>query len=94
MGKPDSENLPDSVWDGIFSDAISVALTLMPEYCIVLSMITPDGYNDEIDDVSQLICCVDGRWCRDFVHCLKFDFVDGAVVLLWRCPRLRKAVYK
>ena len=64
------------------------------EYGIVLSLISPDSCYDGIDDVSLLYCCIDGRWCRDFVHCLKFRFVDGAVVLVWRCPRFKKVVRK
>ncbi len=66
----------------------------MADYEIVLSLISSDGCDDEVDDVSKLICCVDDRWCRDFVHCLTFDFVDGAVVLVWLCPRFKKVVRK
>jgi hypothetical protein len=66
----------------------------MGECGVVLSLISRDGCCVGFDDVSLLICCVDGRWCRDFVHCLRFDFVDGAVVIVWRCPRFKKAVYK
>jgi hypothetical protein len=62
----------------------------MADCGFVWSLISSDGACAGFDDVSLLYCCVDSLPCRDFVHCLKFDFVDGLVVLVWRCPRFRR----
>jgi hypothetical protein len=54
---------------------------------IVLSLITSEGCCNGFDDVSLLICCVDGLPCRDFIHCLRFRDKFGELALVWVCPR-------
>ena len=60
------------------------------DFGVVLSLVSFGGRFDGFDDVSRLVCYIDGLPCRDFVHCLRFRDFDGSVVLIWCCPRFSK----
>ena len=66
---------------------------------VVLSLISSDavfcGFDINgfsIDDITRLVCCVDGKTCRDFVNCLRFKDSGGCIVLVWRCPRFKTVI--
>lgn len=57
---------------------------------VVLSLVPFNGQFSIFDNVCSLMCCVDGKPCRDFVNCLRFRDFNGAVALVWRCPRFKR----
>lgn len=73
----------------------------MVDFDVGLSLVSSDGIfagSDNygfpiiLDDISSLICCVDGKSCRDFVNCLRFKDFNGSIILVWRCPRFKVVI--